>query len=348
MSFDGIEIDMLSLGNADSILVTRWKGEAATRVLIDGGNSEDSEKVLAFLESRGVAYINHIVCSHPHDDHVCGLIGIVKSSAIDFGDAWVHLPWKHIDREFLTAALNENEASAKRVVQIIRASLESTQELVSWIAKRQKPIFEPFKGSSIGFLHVCGPSQQHYELLLKDFADYEKLRKMEESIASYERQNIMESLFEGTTVNGKALEGPEPGLGNAPTEPENNSSTILWAKHLEDTMLFTADAGVEALSAAKEAYNLAGLRWMQIPHHGSRRNVNESLIGYLKPKTAFVSADGTRKHPRRAVVNAFKAVGAKVFSTHYPSPGGNKWFHLGIVPERPDYSSAVPLYEADE
>jgi hypothetical protein len=77
--------------------------------------------------------------------------------------------------------------------------------------------------------------------------------------------------------------------------------------------------------------------------------VTEELIAYFKPGTAFVSADGTRKHPRRAVVNAFKAVGAKVFSTHYPPPnGGHKWFHLGTVPDRPDYSDATPLYELDE
>jgi hypothetical protein len=62
-----------------------------------------------------------------------------------------------------------------------------------------------------------------------------------------------------------------------------------------------------------------------------------------------MSYDGTTKHPRRAVVNAFKAVGAQVFSTHYPPPnGGNKWFSLGTVPGRSDYSATIPLYDADK
>jgi len=348
MSYEGFEVDMLSLGNADSILVTRWNAGIPNRILIDGGNSGDADKVLAFLHGRDVKYLDHIVCSHPHDDHVCGLIGVVESSAIDFGQAWVHLPWKHIDHNTLVAALNRSEAAAERVVKIVRASLQSTQELVNAITARGKPIVEPFQGLSIGFLFVCGPSQHYYEQLLNDFADFDKLKAMEESIASYERQSLVETLFEGTTVFGKELESPEPGLGQGPTEPENNSSTILWATHIENTFLFTADAGVEALTAANQAYKLADLRWMQIPHHGSRRNVNETLIGYFKPKTAYVSADGTKKHPRRAVVNAFKAAGTEVFSTHYPPPGGHKWFHLGTVPDRPDYSSTVPLYEADK
>ena len=78
MSYDGIEVDMLNLGNADSILVTQWSAGVASRILIDGGNTSNAEKVLSFLSSRGIKYLNHIVCSHPHDDHAGGLLGVVK------------------------------------------------------------------------------------------------------------------------------------------------------------------------------------------------------------------------------------------------------------------------------
>jgi beta-lactamase superfamily II metal-dependent hydrolase len=348
MSYDGIEVDMLNLGNADSILVTKWCAGVASRILIDGGNTSDAEKVLEFLGGRGIKYLNHIVCSHPHDDHAGGLLGVVKSPNIDFGQAWVHLPWKHIDQTTLATTLNRSEAVAKRVVTIIRASVQSSRDLVNAIVARGKPIAEPFQGMSIGFLFVCGPSLQFYEQLLKDFTDFEKLKAMEQSMVAHDAQNLVETLFE-TTAFAKQAEAAESGLGKAPTEPENNSSTILYAKHAEDALLFTADAGIEALAAARQAYKLESVNWMQIPHHGSRRNVNEDLISYFKPKTAFVSADGTKKHPRRAVVNAFKAVGTQVFSTHYlPPNGGNKWFSLGTVPGRSDYSPAIPLYEADK
>jgi beta-lactamase superfamily II metal-dependent hydrolase len=344
MNCDGIEVDMLNLGNADSILVTRWSAGVASRILIDGGNTSDAETVLNFLRNRGIKYIDHIVCSHPHDDHAGGLLGIVKSPNIDFGQAWVHLPWRHIDQNALIANLNKSESTASRVVKIVRASVQSAQELVAAIDARGKLIGEPFQGVAIGFLFVCGPSKEYYEQLLKDFADYEKLKVIEKSMSDYEMQSFVESVFEATTYANAA----ESGLGKAPTEPENNSSTILYANHGGDGLLFTADAGVEALTLVSQAYNLASLRWMQVPHHGSRRNVNEDLIGYFKPRTAYISADGTKKHPRRAVVNAFKAVGTEVFSTHYPLPNGcNKWFHVGAVPSRSDYSAAVSLYNAD-
>jgi beta-lactamase superfamily II metal-dependent hydrolase len=86
---------------------------------------------------------------------------------------------------------------------------------------------------------------------------------------------------------------------------------------------------------------------MQIPHHGSRRNINERLIDYFKPTIACVSAAGNNKHPRKKVVNAFKSVGTKVYSTHYHvAEKGHLWYDIGTVPERSDYRQAVALYDA--
>jgi len=335
---------MLHLGDADSIIVTKWTDGAATRVLIDGGNRNDSEKVLVFLAKNKIKYIDHIVCTHPHNDHAGGLIGIVKSNAVDFGKAWIHLPWNHVDYGALSQALTRSEGSAKRVVRIVRASLSIAQELVTEISAKQKPIFEPFKGLNIGPLFVCGPRVEFYEALLKDFSDFSKLDQMEGVLAAHEQYLLHEELMQSLLIGGKSITEEGAGLGEAPTEPENNSSTILWASHEKEGCLFTADAGVEALTLAKTDYTLSNLKWMQISHHGSRRNVNKELIEYFKPTTAFVSADGTKKHPRRAVVNAFKAVGTTVYSTHYPT-GGDLRFNLGSVPVREGYVSAKPLYD---
>ena len=84
---------------------------------------------------------------------------------------------------------------------------------------------------------------------------------------------------------------------------------------------------------------------MQIPHHGSRRNINPALIKVFSPTIAWVSAEGTNKHPRRAVVNAFKNGGAIVHSTHYPTPT-NMWISTGTVSSRVGYKPLVPLYDA--
>ena len=60
--YNGLEIDMLSLGNADCILVSFWSGVSVHRVLIDGGNKGDAPIVRSFL-----ARPEH------HDDRRCSL-----------------------------------------------------------------------------------------------------------------------------------------------------------------------------------------------------------------------------------------------------------------------------------
>lgn len=332
--YDGVEIDMLNLGNADSILITKWTGGQSIRVLIDGGNKGDSERVINFLNGLGITYLDHIVCSHPHDDHAGGLEGIIKT--VPFGRFWMHVPSRHIDMAQLRLALMLESGQAKNIVRILNESLQTTANLEALINRMGKTVEEPFADQVIGPLVVYGPTQAFYEQRLAEFKDLGKLRAFE---------MLMEQRMQQVSNEDRELVAESTALGVGGTEPENNSSTILGLKFGDDTVLLTSDAGVEALEAVKSAYPLANLRWMQIPHHGSRRNISEELIAHFNPKTAFVSAIGSKKHPRKAVVNAFKRQGAKVFSTHYPAPGGHKRFRLGTVPERANYSAASALWD---
>ena len=97
-TYNGLEVDMLSVGDADSTLVTRWTNGVPTRVLIDGGNKSSASTLKLFLLRRRIRYVDHvIVCTHPHDDHAAGLIELVTDKRFDFGMFWMHLPWKHVD-----------------------------------------------------------------------------------------------------------------------------------------------------------------------------------------------------------------------------------------------------------
>lgn len=134
--------------------------------------------------------------------------------------------------------------------------------------------------------------------------------------------------------------GGESLLDEPEETPINNSSVILGTKFRGSVYLFTADAGVQALTKASEAYKLEDCSWMQIPHHGSWRNINQRLIDLFAPMQGMVSAVGNEKHPRQAVVKAFKAHGTRVFGTHV---SGHLWLSRGTVPERSGYAVAKLL-----
>jgi len=330
MSYNGLEIDMFSLGDADSILVTKWADGIPVRVLIDGGKRNSYAEIRLSLKSRDIKYIDHVVSSHPHDDHVGGLLELVEDRSFRLGTAWVHIPGNHVDMTRVRRALRET--SVLKHSQLISASLVTSDDLVRLLMQRGIRIQEPFAGKEIGFLTVCGPSESYYENLLREFADTGAIRRA----ASAHANRVLSELL---SEKDNLLSSPE-------TSHENNSSVILGTRENGALYLFTADAGKQALEQAVSNYTLEGLRWMQLPHHGSRRNITQGLVEYFRPMTAFVSASGSKKHPRRAVVNEFKRQGTSVYSTHYPN-GGNLWHHNGEVPERPDYSSATPLWEAN-
>ena len=106
------------------------------------------------------------------------------------------------------------------------------------------------------------------------------------------------------------------------TNTENNSSAIILLYVDGHRALFTGDAGIPALTYAinySQAINLnlSNLHFLDLPHHGSKRNIGPSLLNYLRPITAFISApkQGDPNHPSRKVTNALKRRGTKVFAT---------------------------------
>lgn len=74
-----LKIHFIDVGQADSILIQI--GEHA--LLIDAGNNEDDELVSDYLEDAGVKTLNYIIGTHPHEDHIGGLDGIIENFQIE-------------------------------------------------------------------------------------------------------------------------------------------------------------------------------------------------------------------------------------------------------------------------
>ena len=74
-----LEIHYLDVGHADAALII-CDGMA---MMIDGGNAEDSSLIYAYLESKGISHLNYMICTHPHEDHVGGLIGALHYATVD-------------------------------------------------------------------------------------------------------------------------------------------------------------------------------------------------------------------------------------------------------------------------
>lgn len=72
------EIHFFDVGEADSALV-ECDGHY---MLIDGGNPGSSSFLYSYLKKHGIDYLDYIVCSHAHTDHVGGLAGALNYASV--------------------------------------------------------------------------------------------------------------------------------------------------------------------------------------------------------------------------------------------------------------------------
>jgi beta-lactamase superfamily II metal-dependent hydrolase len=96
--FDGIEVDMLSLGDADAIIVTKYERGKPHRILIDGGKPSSAEVVLDFMLRRNATEYWAAICTHTHNDHARGLMKIVQDKRINIANGHLN------DIRYYTAA----------------------------------------------------------------------------------------------------------------------------------------------------------------------------------------------------------------------------------------------------
>lgn len=84
-----LRVDFISVGQGDAALVTSPTGKT---VLIDGGPREAGPVLTAALRARHTTAIDLVVLTHRHEDHLGGLIAIVRTFTVRmFMDA----PFEH-------------------------------------------------------------------------------------------------------------------------------------------------------------------------------------------------------------------------------------------------------------
>ncbi len=75
-----LSVHYIDVGQGDCILISS-KG---TNVLVDCGESSESDKVIKYLSDLNIDKLDYVVGTHPHSDHMGGMSEIVK--AFDIGE----------------------------------------------------------------------------------------------------------------------------------------------------------------------------------------------------------------------------------------------------------------------
>ena len=73
VSGDGLVVHFLDVGQADCALL-ECDGQA---MLIDGGNVDDGQLLVSYLEQQYIDTLTAVICTHAHEDHVGGLPAVL-------------------------------------------------------------------------------------------------------------------------------------------------------------------------------------------------------------------------------------------------------------------------------
>jgi|ERR1700688_3588696 len=348
----GYEIDFLPVGEeskgGDAIALRygnlRGSREEQTVVVIDGGYTAAGELMVQHVKTHfGTDVVDMVISTHPDQDHVCGLEVVLEE--LQVRQLLMHLPWKH-STALATAQRTAFKSAA--LSEVLEKSLAGASELESIALRKGIVIIEPFVGvgTSDGTLRIIGPPEDFYEEMLASIqppsAGQRIVGGLREALTKARELLVPESLEHETLRD------------DGQTSPQNSTSVITLLTVDGRRSLLTGDAGIKALENAAavleaEGHQPGSLQFVQVPHHGSRRNVGPSVLDRLlgtkgtleKIGTAFVSAPAKNpenRHPAKKVTNAFFRRGYPV----HPTQGVAKW-HSFQAPGRDTYSPCDPL-----
>lgn len=74
-----LAVHFIDVGQGDGALIQLPTGET---ILIDGGDRHASARVTGYLADLGIEHIDYLVGTHPHADHIGGLIQVIREFSI--------------------------------------------------------------------------------------------------------------------------------------------------------------------------------------------------------------------------------------------------------------------------
>ena len=359
----GYEVDFFNVGDKSqpgAAIALRYGDLSGDRsqqtvMVIDGGTLETGDRLVEHIKKfYGTEEVDFVVLTHMHDDHASGLRPVLEQLQVN--KLVMHRPWAN-NRAVLTF-MQDGRATPGSVKERLVRSLSTAKELEDLATEKGIPIVEPFADvHAVATEPICvlGPDKAYFaECMAAALEDRQApaegglltayLAAMGEGIRMLVDKWLMEALA-------------DPGENDV--TPTNNASVILLIQTDERQLLFTGDAGVPALTRALDKAVEIGVpvvrpQLLQIPHHGSKRNLGPTLLDRLcgtkslaevgdgdldRTAIACCAKESAPKHPHALVTNAlrrrkYKGIAANTSIIHhrYNAPDREGWYPVNAIP----------------
>ena len=304
------EVHILDVGDADAIVIKYRATEQSPLVtaVIDAGNVGDGQKVLdciGKLEDEKY-HIDYAFCTHPDKDHKGGLFDLMQNKQVTIVNLALFDPWTYLNVGAFASIKSEKSARIKA-----RAPFNSptgNQDNLIDLAISCQNIWKIRKGCVCQKmpLRVIGPSEAYYKQcaigMSNNFAEVVD----DPDFEAYDEDAIPDE----TSARSVIDEDDDTSITN------RSSMILLFEPPGGSRFLLPGDANCASLKAIIDecGEQLRGCT-LKVPHHGSKHNLTTEIIDSLAPRSAVISAKGSKKHPSSAIVY-WLSRHCNVYSTH--------------------------------
>lgn len=344
--------------SADAVAL-RWGNDLEstepdqTVAVIDSGRSTaDREELVRIVRERFTSEtIDHLVATHSDNDHI-GQMSKLKDD-FDIGQVWAHNPWKHL--HVYPDYPRKVEASAQDQRKLLEA-YDVTEPL-------------PGLGSADGVMRFLGPSVTFYEELLPKIFTLDQLLDNDPSTIAASAALTREPkvpLDAGFAIPGIEADWETDHLGPGNNSSASNKASVITSIQIGNSyVLLSGDSDAQSFDRATDEITATGitpstLRIVQIPHHGSWRNMNKNIADLLcgqppgetkaveqlqSAQFRAVAMTGTNDddHPSERVLNAFIRRGRHAVATKGQAVGITLGIDSGKGTDNTDGVTLIPF-----
>lgn len=283
-------------------------------IIVDGGYSETGEVILNYLRDNNVSTVDLVINTHPDVDHTAGLIRLFEEQSLSIKKLIMNRPWRdsNITADYFKDNRITDNSVNKRMTEAFKYAFQLEQAAIKKIGESN--IIHPVvRNTYLGCLTILAPSKELYrEKLLESDKTPTTLATAGERVFSMPMKKMV-----------KYIRGFMPWYKEE-TSPINETSIVSLLCLPGRNFLLTADAGknclTEALRNLKTYYSLCKIDVLQLPHHGSRKNITPELVQQIGAREFIISCPRRgieSHHPSRRLINMIheKIPGPRIFST---------------------------------
>ncbi|MCL5772529.1 MAG: MBL fold metallo-hydrolase [Actinobacteria bacterium] len=127
-------VHYIDVGQGDSELI---QIPGNINILIDGGPKSSSDKVVLYIKSLGIDKLNIVISTHPHEDHIGGLVSVINSFKVD---------------NVIDTGVNHTSATFKEYLKAVKA------KNINYLTPSPGESFD--LGTNVKLI-VCGPYKRY-------------------------------------------------------------------------------------------------------------------------------------------------------------------------------------------